>query len=137
MSHEGQNEWDRLWGDYSSSLESWRRIFDEVLKANSEMQAKFNAVMEKASRESDTETMRRFGENWQKAMSDAGVKSANEFNDYWQKAMSQPDNGFRQFAESWQKSMSDGGLKQMRAYGDMMKKFAETWNSMWPQKRQD
>jgi len=23
-------------------------------------------------------------------------------------------------------------LEQMNAYGDMMKKFAETWNSMWP-----
>jgi hypothetical protein len=23
-------------------------------------------------------------------------------------------------------------LEQMNAYGEMMKKFAETWNSMWP-----
>jgi len=23
-------------------------------------------------------------------------------------------------------------MEQMNAYGEMMKKFAETWNSMWP-----
>jgi len=23
-------------------------------------------------------------------------------------------------------------LEQMNAYGEMIKKFAETWNSMWP-----
>jgi len=23
-------------------------------------------------------------------------------------------------------------LEQMNAYGEMMKKFAETWSSMWP-----
>jgi hypothetical protein len=23
-------------------------------------------------------------------------------------------------------------LEQMNAYGEMMKKFAETWTSMWP-----
>jgi hypothetical protein len=23
-------------------------------------------------------------------------------------------------------------LEQMNAYGEMMKKFAETWNTMWP-----
>ncbi len=134
MSNDDQSEWDRLWRDYGSSLEIWRKAFDEVLKASSEMQAKFNAVMEKASKESNMDTMRRFGENWQKAMGDAGVRSAREFGDYWQKAMGQPDGGFMQFAESWQKSISDGGLEQMRAYGDMMKKFAETWNDMWPRK---
>jgi hypothetical protein len=26
-------------------------------------------------------------------------------------------------------------LEQMNAYGDMMKKFAETWNSMWPKSK--
>jgi len=28
--------------------------------------------------------------------------------------------------------LSSSGLEQMRAYGEMMKKFTETWNSMWP-----
>jgi hypothetical protein len=23
-------------------------------------------------------------------------------------------------------------MEQMNAYGEMMKKFSETWNSMWP-----
>jgi hypothetical protein len=23
-------------------------------------------------------------------------------------------------------------MEQMNAYGEMMKKFADTWNSMWP-----
>jgi len=25
-------------------------------------------------------------------------------------------------------------MEQMKAYGDMMKKFADTWTTMWPQK---
>jgi len=25
-------------------------------------------------------------------------------------------------------------MEQMEAYGEMMKKFAETWTSMWPNK---
>ena len=130
----GRNEWEKLWNEYSGSLENWRRIFDEVLKANSEMQTKFSAVVEKASKESNLETMKQFGDSWQKAMTDAGIKSVKEFGDSWQKAAGLPDGGFRQFAESWQRSMSDGGMEQMRAYGEMMKKFAETWNTMWPRK---
>jgi len=26
-------------------------------------------------------------------------------------------------------------LEQMNAYGEMMKKFAETWSSMWPKSK--
>ena len=126
--------WEQLWKQYSESLENWRKVFDEVLKASSEMQKNFNAVMEKAGQESSADTMKQFGENWQKAMTDAGIQSVKEFNEYWQNAMKQPDNGFKQFAENWQKSMSGSGLDQMKAYGDMMKKFSETWNAMWPQK---
>ncbi len=36
-------------------------------------------------------------------------------------------------ADSWQKSLGTSGLDQMNAYGEMMMKFADTWNSMWPQ----
>jgi len=25
-------------------------------------------------------------------------------------------------------------MEQMQAYGELMKKFAETWSSMWPKK---
>ncbi len=134
MSSDAPNEWEKLWKDYSASLEAWRRAFDGVLRANSEMQAAFTAVMKKASKESDMETMKRFGENWQKAMSDAGTRPMQEFYDYWQKAMGQSGNGLEQIAQSWQKSFFDGGVESMKAYGDTMKKFAETWNSMWPQK---
>lgn len=134
MSNENTSEWDKLWHDYSNSLENWRKIFDEVLKANTEMQEKFNAVITKASQESSVDTMKQFGESWQKAMSDAGLKSTQEFSQYWQKAMSNPDKGFEEFAEAWQKSLSTGAFDQMKTYGDMMKKFAETWNTMWPQK---
>jgi len=27
-------------------------------------------------------------------------------------------------------------MEQIKAYGEMMKKFAETWNDMWPQKQE-
>ena len=47
-------------------------------------------------------------------MSDAGITS------------------FKDFTDNWQKSMSSSGMEQMNAYGEMMKKFSETWNSMWP-----
>jgi hypothetical protein len=40
----------------------------------------------------------------------------------------------QQFAENWHKSLNEVGLEQMKAYGEMMRKFAETWDSMWPQK---
>ena len=33
MSNDNTNEWDKLWKDYSISLENWRKIFDEVLKS--------------------------------------------------------------------------------------------------------
>jgi hypothetical protein len=42
---------------------------------------------------------------------------------------------FKQFVENWQKSLSSSGLEQMNAYGEMMKKFTETWGSMWPKSK--
>ena len=58
-----------------------------------------------------------FGESWQKALNDSNATV------------------FKQFAENWQKSLSSSGLEQMNAYGEAMKKFAETWTSMWPQSK--
>lgn len=134
MSDDKTDEWSTLWKEYTNSLDNWRKVQDQVIAARSEMQQKFNAVIQKACQESSLDTMQQFGENWQKAMSDAGLDSVKGFEEYWKKAINQPENGFKQFTEAWQKSMSGIGLEQMKLYGDTMKKFAETWNTMWPQK---
>ncbi len=132
---EKSNEWDLLWQEYTKSLENWKTIFEKVQNANNDMQAKFNEVWEKATKESSLDTMKLFGENWQKALSDAGMKSFKEFSDAWQKAMNDTGaDSFKKFAEDWQKNLVGPGMEQMEAYGEMMKKFAETWTSMWPNK---
>ena len=130
---EKTNEWDSLWQEYTKSLEKWKSLFEQIQTASNDMQIKFNEVWEKAAVESSTETMKLFGENWQKAMNDVGIGSFKEFNENWQKAMN--DNNiaaFKQFTQNWQKAMSSSGLEQMNVYGEMMKKFADTWNTMWP-----
>ena len=130
------NEWDSLWGEYSKSLENWKSIFEQIQNASNDMQIKFNQVWEKASAESSPETIKQFGENWQKSMTDAGMKSFSDFTENWQKSMTDTNtSAFKQFADNWQKALSSSGLEQMNAYGEMMKKFAETWTSMWPQSK--
>ena len=108
------NEWDSLWQEYTKSLDNWKTVYEQIQKASSDMQEKFNQVWDKATVESSNETMKLFTENWQKSMADAGM------------------NSFKEFTENWQKTLSSSGLEQMNAYGEMMKKFAETWSSMWP-----
>lgn len=134
MSAKNSGEWTKLWQEYTESLQKWNSLVDSAIKANQDMQKKFLAVMEKATKESSADTIRQFGENWQKTMSEAGVKSVQEFSQYWQKATSQPNAEFQKFAQDWQDAISNQGLVQMKAYGDMMNKFADTWNNMWPQK---
>ena len=130
------NEWDSLWGEYSKSLENWKSLFEQIQNASNDMQTKFNKVWEKASTESSPETIKQFGENWQKSMTDAGMKSFSDFTENWQKSMTDTNtSAFKQFADNWQKALSSSGLEQMNAYGEMMKKFAETWTSMWPQSK--
>ena len=127
------NEWDSLWGEYSKSLENWKSLFEQIQNASNDMQTKFNQVWEKASAESSPETIKDFTENWQKSMTDAGMNSFKDFTENWQKSMTDVNtSAFKQFADNWQKALSSSGLEQMNAYGEMMKKFAETWNSMWP-----
>jgi uncharacterized protein with von Willebrand factor type A (vWA) domain len=127
------NEWDSLWGEYSKSLENWKVMFEQFQNASNEMQTKFNQVWEKAGAESSTKTMKEFTEKWQKSMSDAGITSFKEFTENWQKSISDANaSAFKQFADNWQKDLSSSGMEQMIAYGEMMKKFADTWNSMWP-----
>ena len=129
------SEWDSLWQEYTKSLENWKTLFEQIQNANNDMQAKFNEVWEKATKESSLETMKSFGENWQNALSDAGMKSFKEFSDAWQKALNETGaDTFKKFTENWQKNLMGSGMEQMEAYGDMMKKFAETWTSMWPKK---
>lgn len=132
---EKSNEWDSLWQEYTKSLDNWKTLFEKVQNANNDMQAKFNEVWEKATKESSLDTMKLFGENWQKALSDAGMKSFKEFSDAWQKAVNDTGaDSFKKFAEEWQQNLVGPGMEQMEAYGEMMKKFAETWTSMWPNK---
>ena len=132
---EKSNEWDSLWQEYTKSLENWKTMFEQVQNANNDMQAKFNEVWEKASKESSLETMKSFGENWQNALSNAGMNSFKEFSDAWQKSLNDISaDSFKKFAENWQKNLMGSGMEQMEAYGEMMKKFAETWTSMWPAK---
>jgi len=132
---EKSNEWDSLWQEYTKSLENWKTLFEQVQNANNDMQAKFNEVWEKATKESSLETMKSFGENWQNALTNTGMNSFKDFSDAWQKALSGtgPD-AYKKFAETWQKNLIVPGMGQMEVYGEMMKKFAETWSSMWPVK---
>ena len=133
MSEEKSSEWDSLWQEYSKSLENWKTLFAQIQNANNEMQAKFNEVWEKATKESSAETMKLFGEHWQKALLEAGMKSYKEFGESWQKALNDSNAAtFKQFAANWQKALSSSGIEQMQTYGEAMKKFAETWNSLWP-----
>ncbi len=132
---EKSNEWDSLWQGYTKSLENWKTLFEQVQNANNDMQAKFNEVWEKASKESSLETMKSFGENWQNALGNAGMNSFKEFSDAWQKALNDTGaDAYKKFAETWQKNLLVPGMGQMEAYGELMKKFAETWSSMWPVK---
>ena len=133
---EKNNEWDSLWQEYTKSLESWKSLFEQIQNASNDMQTKFNDVWEKATVESSAETIKLFGENWQKSMNEVGMNSFKGFSENWQKSLNDTNASvFKQFAENWQKTLSSSGLEQMNAYGEMMKKFAETWTSMWPQSK--
>lgn len=132
-SEEKSNQWDSLWQEYSKSLENWKIVFEQIQNATNEMQTKFNEVWEKAINESSVDTMKVFGENWQKSLSDAGMKSFKEFGEAWQKSLNDANvSTFKQVAENWQHTLNSSGMENMKAYGEMMKKFAETWNAMWP-----
>ena len=132
-SEEKSNQWDSPWQEYSKSLENWKTVFEQIQNATNDMQAKFNEVWEKATKESSIDTMKAFGENWQKSLSDAGIKSFKEFGEAWQKSLNEANaSAFKQAAENWQHALNSSGMENMKAYGEMMKKFAETWNTMWP-----
>jgi len=132
-SEEKSNQWDSLWQEYSKSLENWKTVFEQIQNATNDMQAKFNEVWEKATKESSIDTMKAFGENWQKSLSDAGIKSFKEFGEAWQKSLNEANaSAFKQAAENWQHTLNSSGMENMKAYGEMMKKFAETWTTMWP-----
>lgn len=132
-SEEKSNHWDSLWQEYSKSLENWKTVFEQIQNATNDMQAKFNEVWEKATKESSIDTIKTFGENWQKSLSDAGIKSFKEFGEAWQKSLNEANaSTFKHVAENWQQTLNSSGMESMKAYGEMMKKFAETWNTMWP-----
>ena len=137
MSEQDKNaEWDSLWQEYTKSLDTWKSLFDQIQKANADMQSKFNDVWDKATSESSAETMKLFGENWQKAMNEVGMNSFKEFSENWTKSLNDSNvTVFKQFAENWQKNLSSSGLEHMQIYGEMMKQFAETWSSMWPKSK--
>ena len=129
-------EWDSLWQEYTKSLDTWKSLFDQIQKANADMQSKFNDVWDKATSESSAETMKLFGENWQKAMVGVGLNSFKEFSENWSKSLNDSNTAvFKQFTENCQKNLSSSGLEQMQIYGEMMKQFAETWSSMWPKSK--
>jgi hypothetical protein len=129
------NDWGSLWDNFNKSLENWKEIMESFQKASLQMQEQYN-IVEKATQESSVDTMKQFGENWLKALTDTGFFSFKDFNEQWKKAVDSYDvKSFQEFGQNWQKMMTnDIGIQQMKAYGDMMKKFAETWNTMWPQK---
>jgi len=40
-------DWDTLWNEYSNALEKWREVFETFQKSTTEMQEKYNQVMQK------------------------------------------------------------------------------------------
>jgi hypothetical protein len=106
-------DWNKLWNEYTTALDKWRLSFQSLQKASSEVQTKYNKVMEKAITESSQTTMNQFLDSWKKAMDKAGL------------------NALKQFGENWQKAMDQSGMGQLKTYGEMMTKFAETWEKMW------
>ena len=133
---ENKSDWGPLWNDFNKSLENWKDVMETFQKTCTQMQEQYTKVMEKAMQESSADTMKQFGENWLKALTDSGFIAFKDFNEQWKKAVEIYDvKSFQEFGQNWQKMMtSDSGLEQMKGYGNMMKKFAETWNVMWPQK---
>jgi predicted hydrocarbon binding protein len=114
VSQEDQpKSWDSLWNEYGDLLKKWTQTFESLQKTGSEIQAKYNEVMQKALKESSPATLQQFYENWQKSIGDSG------------------QNIFKQFGEDWQKLTNQTGIEQLKAYNEMMNKFAETWKSMW------
>ena len=135
MSGIDNQSWQKLWDDYTRSFENWKIMFESMQKAAAEMQENFNRVWTKASAESSPETMLSFGTNWQKAMEMMQNDFMTKFSENWQKAAAEATNeSFQKFGSQWQHFFNDAGMKQMQAYGDAMKQFADTWNTMWPQK---
>jgi len=137
MSEENKSgmNWDVIWKDYSTALAKWQEVFDLFQKTTSEMQTKYNEVLEKASSESSKDTMKLFGENWFKSMNPSGTEPFKQFGENWEKAMSEySGQAFKQFSDSWQKTLNDSALESMKTFEEMMNKFAETWKSMWPKK---
>lgn len=112
-SKKSAKDWTKLWNEYTSALEKWRLSLQSLQKAGSEVQTKYNEVMEKAINESSQNTMNQFLDSWKKAMNQTGL------------------NAFKQFGENWQKTMDKSGMGQLQTYGEMMTKFAETWEKMW------
>lgn len=133
---EKNTDWGPLWENFNKSLENWKEVMESFQKAGMQMQEQYTKVMEKATQESSADTMKQFGENWLKSMTDAGFLSFKDFNEQWKKAVENYDvKSFQEFGQNWQNMMTQNmGTQQMKSYGDMMKKFAETWNTMWPQK---
>ena len=106
-------DWNKLWNEYTGALEKWRVTFQSLQKAGSEVQTKYNEVMEKAINESSQTSLNQFLDSWKKGMDKAGLIA------------------LKQFGENWQKAMDQSGMGQLKTYGEMMTKFAETWEKMW------
>ena len=77
-------------------------------------------------------------ENWKtlfEQVQNANNDMQTKFNEVWEKATKESSfDTMKSFGENWQKNLMGSGMEQMEAYGEMMKKFAETWSSMWPVK---
>ncbi len=106
-------DWDSLWAEYTNLLKKWTQAFESLQKVSSDVQTKYNDVMQKAVSESSEKTLKEFYQNWQKSMNDAAV------------------NAFKEYGKNWQKVTSESGMEQLKAYGDLMDTFAQTWQKMW------
>lgn len=105
--------WDTLWAEYTSLLKKWTQTFESLQKTSSDIQSKYNEVMQKAVNESSEKTLKEFYQNWQKTMNEAAV------------------NAYKEFGKNWQNVTNESGMDQLKAYGDLMETFAQTWQKMW------
>ncbi|MFY9300280.1 MAG: hypothetical protein WAO91_03735 [Candidatus Nitrosotenuis sp.] len=106
-------DWDSLWSEYTTLLKKWTQTFESLQKISSDIQAKYNDVVQKAVSESSEKTLKEFYQNWQRSMNESAV------------------NAFREFGKNWEKVTNESGMEQLKAYGDLMETFAQTWQKMW------
>ncbi len=118
------------WKEYTAALVRWKLAFELWQQAGNEAFVKYNHALQTPG--TNAELPQKLAKEWKEKWMKAGEVEIKRFGKEWQNMLKESGiQSILKFDKDWEKFWGTTWLYPSKTYLDAMRKFIQTWESMW------